>query len=61
MRHICKTCAHFECEVRRGDGEPLESVGNCSLRADYAAREADDWCNSYAVAEWAEEREGGAE
>ncbi len=55
MKHICKTCEHFECEVRRGNGEPMESVGNCSLRADYAVREADDWCNRYAVAEWAEE------
>ena len=60
MRHICKTCAHFEYEVRYGSGEPLDSVGNCSLRADYAAREADDWCKHYAVAEWAEEAEGGA-
>lgn len=59
MRHTCKTCYHFECEVRRGNGEPMESVGNCSLRADYAAREADDWCKHYTVAEWAEESEGG--
>lgn len=61
MKPTCKTCAHFKCDTRCGNGEPMESVGNCSLRADYAAREADDWCKHYAVAEWAEEAEGGAE
>ena len=60
MKPICKNCKHFECEVRCGNGEPLGSVGNCSLRADYAAREIDDWCNKWRAAEWVEDSEGGA-
>ena len=29
MQHYCKTCAHFSCEVMRGNGEPLEDRGLC--------------------------------
>lgn len=60
MKPTCKTCEYFECDTRCGSGEPLGGFGNCSRRADYAVREVDDWCEHYAVAEWAEEAEGGA-
>ncbi len=58
MRHYCKTCAHFSCEVVRGDGAPLEERGECH-RSKTACKnvEADDFCNQYAVAKWAKKSE----
>lgn len=60
MRHYCKTCAHFACEVMRGNGEPLENRGTCSRSSSRAARinvSADDYCNQYTIAKWAKESE----
>ena len=58
MKHYCKTCAHFSCEVMRGNGEPLEDRGLCvRSKAARIRVEADDWCNQYAVAKWAKESE----
>jgi hypothetical protein len=56
MTHYCKTCAHFRCEVMRGNGEPLEDRGEC-FRSKTACKhvDADDWCNQFTVAKWAKE------
>ena len=57
MKHYCKTCAHFACEVMRGD-EPLEDRGTCN-RSRTACKNvaADDYCNQYTIAKWAKESE----
>lgn len=56
MRPECRNCAHFQCEVMQGDGKPLEDRGECFRNGSSVRRfvEADDWCNQWRIAKWAE-------
>ena len=61
MRHECRNCVFFACEVMRWDGKPMEDRGECNRSATTRKFiDSDDWCNKWKIATWATE-EGGEE
>ena len=69
VRHECRNCAKFSCEVMCG-GRPLEDRGECHRsRSVRKFVEADDCCNQWVMAAWAKnesevrkaQRKGGAQ
>lgn len=53
--HYCKHCAHFECEMMTGDGEPLMYQGYCRLY--HKCTDADDYCTQFDISKWAKRME----